>query len=127
MSPKVRTAEEPFPDRKAEQEKEIIALRQNMGAVVKVVFTALAALLALGALLVAGGSVISPENSLVKLVWNLVDVFDGPFAKDNGVFTFDGANADKLDAVVNWGLGAVVYMAIGNVLRALLRPRTKKS
>jgi hypothetical protein len=127
VSPKVRTAEEPFPDRKAEHDKEIAALRQNMGAIVKIVFTALAALLALGALLVAGGSVISPENSLVKLVWHLVNVFDGPFAKDNGIFTFDGANADKLDAVVNWGLGAVVYMAIGNFLRALIRPKGKKS
>jgi hypothetical protein len=123
LPPKVRSADSPFPDRKKQHEQEVADLRRKMAAVVKIVFTLLAALLALAAVLVVAGKYVSSGNALVKLVLNLAKVFDGPFSKDNGVFTFTGANAEKLDAVVNWGLGAVVYMAIGNFLHRVMQPR----
>ncbi|WP_310962714.1 hypothetical protein [Nocardioides terrisoli] len=122
--PKVRSSEEPFPDRKAQHEREIADLRLRMAALVKIVFTVIALFLALGALLVVAGDHISTDNALVRLVWHVDNFFDGPFSRDNGVFVFTGKNAAKLDAIVNWGLGAVVYMVIGNLLRKLMRPRS---
>lgn len=120
--PKVRAAEEPFPDRREQHAREIAQLRMTMAAIVKLVFTLVAVILSLAAVLVAVGRYVSPDNALVRLVLDLAGVFDGPFSKDGGVFAFTGKNAEKLDAVTNWGLAAIVYMLIGNVLRRLLRP-----
>jgi hypothetical protein len=119
---KVRAADEPFPDRREQHEREIAQLRMTMAAVVKLVFTLVAVILALAAVLIAISRYVSTDNALVRLVLNLAGVFDGPFSKDDGVFAFTGKNAEKLDAVTNWGLAAIVYMVIGNVLRRLLRP-----
>ena len=91
-----------------------------------VVFTTIAILLSLGALLVVGQPAISSQNVLVRTVLHLDNFFDGPFSRDHGVFAFTGDNAVKLNAVCNWGLGAVVYMIVGNVLRSLLRPTPKR-
>lgn len=120
--PKMTSAEEPFPDRREQHEREIAQLRATMAAIVKLVFTLVAVVLALAAVLVAVGRYVSTDNALVRLVLDLAGVFDGPFSKDDGIFAFTGTNAEKLDAVTNWGLGAIVYMVIGNVLRRLLRP-----
>jgi hypothetical protein len=121
----MRSADEPLPDRRAQHERELAELRLNMAAIVKIVFTGLAVVLALGALLVAAGDRISASNSLVRFVWWLCRLIDGPFSRDQGVFVFDGANAEKLDAVVNWGCAAVLYMVIGNALQKILRPHRR--
>lgn len=124
--PKVTSADEPFPDARERHEEEIARLRATMAAIVKVVFTLVAVVLALAAVLIAVGRYISTDNALVQLVLHLAGVFDGPFSKDDGVFAFTGKNAEKLDAVTNWGLAAVVHMTIGNVLRRLLRPGSRR-
>lgn len=126
---KMRSADEPFPDSRERHLADIVALRSRMAAIVKIVFTVIAILLALGALLVVAGDAISPDNVLVKTIWNIDDFFDGPFSRDHGVFAFTGDNAIKLNAVCNWGLAAVVYMIVGNILRTFLQPRSgaKKS
>ena len=95
-----------------------------MAAIVKLAFTTVAILLSLGALLVVAGDAISATNVLVKAIWNIDNFFDGPFSRDHGVFAFTGDNAIKLDAVCNWGLAAIVYMIVGNVLRSFLQPHT---
>jgi hypothetical protein len=123
----MRSDDAPPPDRRAQHEREIAELRLNMAAIVKIVFTGLAVLLSLGALLVAGGDKISDTNWLVKLVWHVCDWIDGPFSRHDGVFVADAdnANAEKLDAVVNWGVAAVVYILIGNGLQRILRPHKR--
>lgn len=123
MPARVRSGDEPFPDRSEAHALEVVELRLKMAAIVKIAFTLLAILLALGAVLVALGQYVTPTNVLVRSLWHVDDVFDGPFSRHGGVFTFTGHNARKLDAVVNWGLVAVIYMVIGNVLRGLLAPR----
>jgi hypothetical protein len=124
---RIRSADVPPPDRRAEHEREITELRLNMAAIVKIVFTGLAVLLSLGALLVAGGDKISHTNWLVKLIWHVCDWIDGPFSRTDGVFQADlnNANAEKLDAVVNWGIASVVYILVGNALQRILRPHRR--
>ena len=124
MPAKMRSADEPFPDSRQRHLADIDALRRRMAAIVKIVFTAIAILLSLGALLVVAGDAISRTNVLVKAIWNIDNFFDGPFSRDRGVFAFTGDNAVKLDAVCNWGLAAIVYMIVGNVLRTFLQPHT---
>ena len=77
MPVRMRSADEPLPDRRAQHERELAELRLNMAAIVKIVFTALAVVLALGALLVAAGDRISASNSLVRFVWWLCRLVDG--------------------------------------------------
>ena len=124
MPAKMRSADEPFPNSRARHVADIVALRRRMAAIVKLAFTTVAILLSLGALLVVAGDAISATNVLVKAIWNIDNFFDGPFSRDHGVFAFTGDNAIKLDAVCNWGLAAIVYMIVGNVLRTFLQPHT---
>lgn len=122
MRARMRSADEPFPDSRERHRADVAALRLRMAAIVKIAFTTIAILMSLGALLVVAGDVISPDNPLVKAIWSIDDFFDGPFSRQGGVFTFTGNNAVKLDAVCNWGLAAIVYMIVGNVLRGFLQP-----
>ena len=79
---------------------------------------------ALGAFLVAARDNVSQDNELVKFVLNFADAIDGPFSRKNGIFEFHGENATTKDAVVNWGIAAIVYLAIGRYLQRLLAPRS---
>jgi len=126
MPARVRSGDEPFADSRERHQHDIDELRQRMAVLVKIVFTTIAILLSLGALLVVGQPAISSQNVLVRTILHLDNFFDGPFSRDHGVFAFSGDNAVKLNAVCNWGLGAVVYMIVGNVLRSLLRPTPKR-
>ena len=126
MPARVRSGDEPFADSKERHQREIEELRRHMALLAKIVFTVVAVLLAIGALLVVGQPAIRTDNVLVKAILNIDNFFDGPFSRDNGVFAFTGDNAVKLNAVCNWGLGAIVYMLVGNVLAAVLRPDTKR-
>ena len=84
----------------------------------------LSVVLALGAFLVAAHDNVSQTNVVVKFVLNVADAIDGPFSRDNGIFSFHGTNAATKDAVVNWGIAALVYLAIGRYLQRLLAPRS---
>lgn len=101
-------------------------LRATAGKVVRIVFIVFACILALGAFLVAVRDNVSADNPLVKFVWNFADAIDGPFSRDNGIFTFTGKNAETKDAVVNWGIAAIVYLVISNIVQRLLRPGGKR-
>jgi hypothetical protein len=57
---------------------------------------------------------------VVRMIWDIAEAVDGPFGRDDGVFHFSGDNGPKLNALVNWGLAAVIYLIIGNLLRKLL-------
>lgn len=106
--------------RRDKRQADLMALRMRLATIVKVVFGVFAVILALGALLVVFGRSVSAENPVVKFIWDFADAIDGPFGRTDGIFNFDGDNGPKLNALVNWGIAAIVYLIIGNVLRRLL-------
>ena len=116
-------SDEPLPERSAARQAEKDQIRETMSKVLRVVFLFFAVVLALGAFLVAAQDNVSPDNPVVKFVMNVADAIDGPFSRTNGIFAFHGKNADVKDAVVNWGIAAIVYLAIGRYLQRLLEPR----
>jgi hypothetical protein len=100
----------------------LAAVRLQVARVIRVVFTVTAALLAIGALLVALRHNINESNPLVRAVTRFDDFVDGPFSRQNGIFTFSGKNALAKDALVNWGIAALVYLLLGRLLERLVRP-----
>ena len=112
----------PFPDRRAEHAAEVARVRLVAAAWVRLVFGVIAVFFAVGALMSASTSFISATNPLVEFVYKVDTWFQGPFSRDNGVFSFTGANADRLDAIVNWMIASLVYSGIGSLLRSILRP-----
>ena len=74
---------------------------------------------------------INADNSIVKFIIDTADAISGPFSRDDGIFYFTGKNAESKNALLNWGIAAIVYLLIGRVLanliapegRPLLRPR----
>ncbi|HWU31956.1 MAG TPA: hypothetical protein VN108_03725 [Marmoricola sp.] len=122
MAAKVTYKAGPFPDRRAQYTAEIARVRLVAASATRVVFGVVAVFFALGALMSVANDYISSTNPLVQFVFNVDTWFQGPFSRDAGVFSFTGANAERLNAIVNWGLASVVYSAIGSLLRSLMRP-----
>ena len=108
------------------------AFRSGAAVVIRVVFLVLAAVLAIGALLVAFRHNVSESNALVRFIKGFADLIDGPFSRGHGVFHFHGtgrraaASAVTKNALVNWGIAAVVYLALGRVLGHLVAPRSRQ-
>ncbi len=96
------------------------AVRVRVASIVWLVAVVCAAILAVGALLVALHA--NQDNPIVKLVLQAADALDGPFGRENGIFTFHGKDAATKSALVNWGIAAVVYLVIGKVLDRIIRP-----
>jgi len=113
----------PFPDRRAQYAAEIAKVRVVAAAATRVVFGVIAIFFALGALLAVAGQYVSATNPLVEFINQVAGWFEGPFSRDGGVFSFTGENADRWNALVNWGLASLVYSLIGSVLRAVMRPQ----
>lgn len=121
---KVVKSDQPFPERAKARRAEKDRLRETMAQILRVVFLLFSVVLALGAFLVAAHDNVSQDNALVKFVLDFADAIDGPFSRKNGIFEFHGENAATKDAVVNWGIAAIVYLAIGRYLQRLLAPRS---
>jgi hypothetical protein len=102
--------------------KAVERVRTRAAQVIRIVFTVCAAMLALGALLIALRHNINDTNPIVKFVRDFCDAIDGPFGRDSGIFTFHGKNAAAKEALVNWGIAAVVYLALGRVLERIVKP-----
>ena len=96
------------------------AVRTKVASVVWLVAVVCAVFLAVGALLVALKA--NQDNSIVKLVLDVADALDGPFSRENGIFTFTGKDAATKSALVNWGIAAVVYLVLGKILDRIIRP-----
>ena len=96
------------------------AMRSKIASVVWLIAVICALFLAVGALLIALNA--NEENSIVQFVLDGADLLDGPFSRDNGIFTFDGKDAATKSALVNWGIAAVVYLLIGKVVDRVVRP-----
>ena len=84
----------------------------------------------LAALVLAGAALLialkaNNTNGLVKFVKDTADNIDlGVFSLKDGVFHFKGHDhsADTKNALVNYGLAAVVWLVVGRVLERVVRP-----
>lgn len=123
---RVVKSDEPLPERAKARQAETDQIRDTMAKILRVVFLLFAVMLALGAFLVAAKDNVSQDNSLVKFVLNFADAIDGPFSRHNGIFHFNGKNGETKDAVVNWGIAAIVYLAVGRYLQRLLAPKKSR-
>jgi len=82
-----------------------------------------ALVLAAGALLIALEDSVNRSNDLVQFVLDAADQLDlGVFDRDNGVFGFDGKNAETKDALLNWGIAAVLWLIAGRIVDRVIRP-----
>jgi hypothetical protein len=125
VSPKVRT-DDSDNDRKRKQDAAQIAIRSNVARAVRIVFSVLAAILALGALLLVLRDNINESNSVVKLITDVADTISGPFSRDDGIFDFTGKNAESKNALLNWGIAAIVYLLIGRFLANAIAPKSTR-
>jgi hypothetical protein len=96
-------------------------VRVRLAQLIWLVAVVCALFLAVGALLIALDA--NQDNPLVSFVLDVADVVDlNIFSRDNGIFTFDGADAATKSALANWGLGAVAYLVVGRILERVVRP-----
>jgi hypothetical protein len=100
------------------------AVRTKAARVVRIVFGVLATILALGAVLVVLRNNVNEQNSVVELITNVADAISGPYSKDDGIFDFSGKNAVAKNALLNWGIAAIVYLLIGRVLANAITPKS---
>ena len=63
----------------------------------------------------------NPDNSIVEGIHDLGKALVGPF---EDLFSIDDA---KLSIAVNWGLAALVYLAVGSIIARILRRAGLKS
>jgi hypothetical protein len=99
--------------------------RSTIASVVWLVAVVAAAVLAVGALLVALR--FNLDNAVVKAITDLADKIDFGELKSFEVKKGAGASA-RQDAVVksvlvNWGVAALIYLVEGKVLDRVIRPR----
>ena len=96
-------------------------VRSRLASLVWLVAVVCALFLAVGALLIALKA--NQDNAIVSFVLDVADRLDlGVFSREQGIFTFDGKNAETRNALVNWGIGAVAYLVAGKVLDRIIRP-----
>jgi hypothetical protein len=125
VSPRVRT-DPSDNDRKRSNDATQYAVRMQIARAVRIVFGVLAAILALGALLVVLRDNINESNAVVKLITDVADAISGPFSRDNGIFDFTGKNAESKNALLNWGIAAIVYLLIGRFLANAIAPKSTR-
>ncbi|MGH3383352.1 MAG: hypothetical protein ACRDO1_02105 [Nocardioidaceae bacterium] len=96
------------------------AVRSRIGTLVRMVAYVCAAILALGALLVALEA--NPDNSVVQWLKDGADTLAGPLGD---LFTFerdDGTPHPGKNALVNWGIAAVAYLVAGRIVERIIKP-----
>jgi hypothetical protein len=122
VSPKV-TTDETSSNGKARFTAAQAAVRTRAARAVRIVFGVLATILALGAVLVVLRDNINESNSIVKLILDIADAISGPFSRTDGIFDFSGKNAIAKNALLNWGIAAIVYLLIGRLLANFIAPK----
>jgi hypothetical protein len=123
VSPKVNTDESDNRQQKFKTAQ--YEVRVKAAKAVRIIFGVLAAILAIGAVLVVLHANINESNSLVKFIEDTAEAISGPFSRTDGIFHFTGKNAVSKNALLNWGIAAVVYLLIGRVLANLIEPKGK--
>ena len=95
-------------------------IRNRIAQAVWWVAVAFALVLVAAALLIALGG--NDGNALVDFVKQTADRLDfDVFDRSNGVFDFEGENAATKNAVVNYGLAALVWLVAGKILSGIIR------
>ncbi len=117
---KTDTTEKTGKSRRIGRATEVV--RTRAGQVIGLVLTLCAAMLAVGALLIALRHNINETNAIVKFVTGFDDAIDGPFSRSNGIFAFSGKSAATKEALVNWGIAAIVYLLLARVLARIVKP-----
>lgn len=102
------------------------AIRSKASRAVRIIFVVLATILALGAVLVVLRSNINQQNSIVEFITNVADAISGPFSRSDGIFDFSGKNADAKNALLNWGIAAIVYLVVGRLLANAIAPKSTR-
>ena len=92
MSPKV-TTDESASSGKGRFTGAQTKVRAQAARAVRILFTTLAVILALGAILVVLRGNINEQNTIVKFITDVADAVSGPFSLEGGIFDFSGKNA----------------------------------
>jgi len=99
-------------------------VRARVAQVVWIVSVVFALILALGALCVALKA--NPDNALVSFILKSADKLDfGVFSRTkDGVYHAVGNThaAHTKNAIVNWGLAAVVWLVAGQIVSRIIKP-----
>ena len=96
-------------------------VRLRVAQLVWLVCVLAALVLAVGALLVALEA--NTDNDLVQWVLDAADRLDlTVFDRSNGIKDFTGKNADIKEALLNWGLAAIVWLVAGRIVDRVIRP-----
>ena len=99
------------------------SIRAKLAQLVWLVCLACALLLISGALMIALKA--NPTNELVRFVKDAADAVDlGVFQRNDGVLKFEeGSRQSRAikNALVNWGLAAVVWLVVGRIASRLVR------
>ncbi len=116
--------DKPRTDRSGQTKAAVDQVRRRVAQAVWIVCVAAALILAIGALCIALKA--NPDNALVNFFVETADKLDlGVFSRGkDGVAHFSGhthAAATK-NALVNWGLAAVVWLVGGRILERVIRP-----
>jgi hypothetical protein len=111
-------------DRSAQAKAAANQVRTRVAQVIWLICVVAALILAAGALCVALKA--NTDNGLVKFILDTADKLDlGVFSRGkDGFFHWKGhtdADATK-NAVVNWGLAALVWLVGGKILERVVRP-----
>jgi hypothetical protein len=111
-------------DRSTQAKAAAAKIRTRVAQLIWLVCVVAALILAAGALCVALKA--NTDNSLVKLILDTADKLDlGVFSRGkDGFFHWKGhtdADATK-NALVNWGLAALVWLVGGKILERIVRP-----
>ena len=84
-----------------------------LGRVVSIVAAVLAGVIVLGILFVVLEG--NPRNDIVSTVLDIAEALVGPF---DGLFTPENR---KLEITINWGIAALLYLVVGQLIAGLLR------
>ena len=115
-------------DRTAQARAAANMVRSRISQLVWIVCALAALVLAVAALCIALKA--NAGNGLVKFCIDTADKLDfGVFSRTDGVASWKGHSHTALtkNALVNWGLAAVVWLIIGRVVERLVRPRTGRA
>jgi len=111
-------------DRSASRRAMVDKVRARVAQAVWIVCVVAALFLAVGALCIALKA--NPQNALVKFILDTADKLDfGVFSRGkDGVAHFSGHSHSAMtkNALVNWGLAAVVWLVGGRILERLIKP-----
>lgn len=112
-------------DRTAQAKAAANVVRARVAQVVWVLCAVAALVLAVGAACIALKA--NQDNGLVKFCIDTADKLDfGVFSRTDGVAHWKGRSESVLtkNALVNWGLAAVVWLVAGKIVERIIRPRT---